>query len=794
VVRAALALSLIVVAIPAAAAPGAFQLTGTAQCVSNAQVVVLQWTFSSGATSYDVIRDDGRLTTLSPFPAGYPGAYFDTKVVTGGPAHTYFVRASDGGPVTTDSNSVTVAPLATPCGPPPPAPFITGVAYCDPGDPQSAMEPAVLLQWTADYSTSYDVYQNGQFLGTVNGGATSLLSLVIFDDSFAGQTMTFYVVAKNAGGTSTSNTIELTVPADICSAAPPVPVLSGSAGCDYYTGVPAVQLDWTAVTEARGYQLFRNGVPYAMIRPLLALVYTDNVVVPGQTYRYNVATNGLSAPLSNTITATVPEGSCTPGPLVVTPRVVCNDNRTGVALTWTTSVNATSYTVTRDSSAMTSGITGNQFYDSIAVPGATYAYRVLGVHGTLSTPSAPVTVTVTDICPPSVFTVWADAFCDEAPSVDLSWDPSFHATSYTVSRDGTVVSGILPSTAHYYQDSTALGSHHYSVVASNASGQQTASTNVSITREDCGLVPGTFTATATGYCNEGAPAVSVTWSPADGANLYVVVRNGVMLGSAYVAYNDTNVVANQSYTYTILALNGYGHSSAQAEPITPSLGYCPPTSFPLTAATGCNPPVTLVWEAATTNVLSYSIIRDHVPIASVDSNMLTYADHSAQANASYEYFVRANVAGGLIDSNVVTPHAGHTCEGPAPDLAALVIKPSAMSGRVGDTIAVDVELVNLGNGTAKAATARVRFGRLPSMSSADTVLGTISLPALGSGEDITRTINVRLPNYETGTYYLFLSLDEEHGSGEVHRDDDVKASGAFSLTDLSSPRRRAATH
>ncbi len=790
-VRAALALSLIVVAIPAAAAPGAFQLTGTAWCVSNAPAVVLEWTPSSGATSYELIRDDGQNTTFS-----YPTiAYYDFNVVKGGPAHTYFVRASDGGPVTTDSNSVTVAPLATPCGPPPPSPVITGFAYCDPGNPQSAMHPAVKVEWEWDplFLASYDVYRDGRFLITVNRGA-----LVMIDDSFAGQTMTFYVVAKNAGGTSTSNTIELTVPADICSAAPPVPVLSGSAGCDDNTGVPIVQLHWTAVTGAAGYQLFRNGVPYVVLEasvfaPLYALAYTDNNVVPGQTYRYNVATTGLSAPLSNTITATVPEGSCTPGPLVVTALLVCKDDKAEVALTWTTSVNATSYTVMRDSAVRASGITANQVFDSFVVPGATYAYRVLGVHGTLSTPSAPVTVTVTDICPPSVFTVSADAFCDEAPSVDLSWDPSAYATSYTVSRDGTVVSGILPPTAHYYQDSPALGSHHYSVVASNAYGQQTASTNVSITREDCGLVPGPFTATATGYCNEGAPAVSVTWSPADGAGLYDIVRNGVGLGSAYVAYNDTNVVANQSYTYTIVALDYWGSSSAQAEPITPSLGYCPPTSFPLTAATGCNPPVTLVWEAPTANILSYSIIRDHFPIASVDSNMLTYADHSAQANASYEYFVRANVAGGLIDSNVVTPHAGQTCEGPSPDLAALVIKPSAMSGRVGDTIAVNVELANLGNGAARATTARVRFGRLPSMSSGDPLLGTISLPALGSGEDVTRTMNVKLPDDYAGTYYLFLSLDEEHVSGEVHRDDDVKASGAFSLL-MIPPKRRAATH
>jgi hypothetical protein len=74
------------------------------------------------------------------------------------------------------------------------------------------------------------------------------------------------------------------------------------------------------------------------------------------------------------------------------------------------------------------------------------------------------------------------------------------------------------------------------------------------------------------------------------------------------------------------------------------------------------------------------------------------------------------------------------------------------------------------------------------------VLGTISLPAVASGADITRTMNVKLPAVSAETYYLFLSLDEEHVSGEVHFGDDVKASGAFSLNDMIPPKRRAATH
>ncbi len=700
-VFAAFVLISIAVAIPAAAAPGAFQLTGTAVCTSNAPAVSLQWTPSRGATSYDVIRDDGQ----HPFVLN--GYAYDTNVVTGGPAHTYFVRASDGGPVTTDSNSVSVAPFPTPCSPAP-VPFtITGFAYCDPGDPQHSMSPAVQVEWhSVLYAASFDLYFNGVFFSTLASHGSSLFTYVGRGDWLAGQTITFYVVARNPVGTSTSNTIELTVAADICSAAPPVPVLSGSAVCDNNAHVPAVQLDWTDVPGASGYQLFRNGVPYVIPGNF---GYTDKNVVPGQTYTYNVATTGLAAPLSNTVTVTVSD----------------------------------------------------------------------------------------DACPPLGFTASAFAICPHAaPAVRLTWSPSVHATSYTVSRDGNVVSGTLPATAGEYIDESATqGFHAYSVLSSNASGRQMASTNVSISRADCGLAPGAFIASATGDCNHGAPAVIISWSLADGATSYLVVRDGVTItGSGSLAYVDTNVVANQSYTYTILASNAYGNASAAVGPITPSLGYCPPTTFTLNVATGCDPPVALDWTAATNNVLNYSIFREQQMIASVGSNMLTYADYGAQANTSYEYFVRATGSGGSSDSNVVIAHVDQACEGPFPDLTALAIKPSAMSGRVGDTIAVNVELANLGNGTATAATARLRLGRGPVMSAADLVLGTIPLPVMGSGEDITRTINVKLPPVATGTYYLFLSLDEEHLSGEVHFDDDVKASDAFSLTDMIPPKRRAATH
>jgi hypothetical protein len=439
VIRVALAAAL--VTLPAAAAPGTFTLTGTPACSLFPPAIVFQWTPSNGATSYELIRDDGQHTVMTASPGYYSNYFYDyADIVLDGPARSYFARASDG-TATTDSNTITVAAPATGCVPRPDPIAIVGKAICYPGNPQRVMSPGVELDWhAARLATSYDLYRDGVFSTSFHAGGDVYTDYVAFDSG--GFITTYYVVAKNSAGTSTSNPVEITVPADICVAEPAVPVLSGSATCEASSHVPTVALSWTTVNGPTGWQLFRNGVSYAVPH---GLAYSDTNVEPGHAYTYNVATNSLSAPLSNTVTVTVP--------------------------------------------------------DTICVPGI-----------------------------------------------------------------------------------------------------------------------------------------------------------------------------------------------------------------------------------------------------------------------------------------------------PSPDLAALDINPSTLSARAGDTITVDIDVMNGGDVVALPATARIRFGRGPAMSPSDSLLGTIALPVLASGAAIQRSVSVKLPFVAAGTYRLFVSLDEEHVSGDVHFADNIKASDAITLTDMISPRRRAAGH
>jgi len=87
---------------------------------------------------------------------------------------------------------------------------LSAQAYCNTTPP---VAPAVRLTWTSSSgATSYDLYRNGTLY-------SSNLTGTSFDNTanvVAGQTYTYYVVAKNSAGTTQSNTVTVPVPSNIC--------------------------------------------------------------------------------------------------------------------------------------------------------------------------------------------------------------------------------------------------------------------------------------------------------------------------------------------------------------------------------------------------------------------------------------------------------------------------------------------------------------------------------------------------------------------------------------------------
>jgi len=684
-----------------------------------------------------------------------------------------------------------------------PGPFtLSGNEGCWTADPPP--RPSTHLSWTASANAvSFDIYRNGQFHDTIPFGGSGTYDET--NNSFAaGQTISYFMVAHdNAGGTFTSNTVDIFISGTACQPPPSAPVLDGSAACDTTGPRAVVNLTWSGSPTATSYVIARspNSSPFPVTTT--ATAYTDTTVNPGVSYSYRVtAINSGGSANSNTKDVSVAEAICPPGPLTVTPTAFCAAGppvTPAVHVEWTVSAFATSYVVKRDgtpvSGTLSSSTTSFDDFTGIAA-NHTYNYTVTASNtsGNATSPPAPVTITGVPCAPPppGSFNASVNQQCNlGAAAAHVTWSPSASANTYVVNRNGIAISGSFPSNTTSFDDIniTAGQTYSYTVTATNGGGSTTSSPAM-LTVAACDNPPPPPTAFEAGvnaFCNAGSPAVHVLWSVGNNATSWVVKRNGSPISGTLTAdsYNDTTVTAGQTYTYSVVASNSGGSTTAQAGSITPSANVCPPPAFTLTANAACNPivsppqsMVSLSWSAAPTTT-SYVILRDGAQIASVAGNMNNFNDGAG--TGTFSYVIRAVGPGGTTDSNMATVTVPpNFCSTPHPDLAATDIAYALPSGLPGDAIGVSFTVTNVStSAAAPATTTRIRIGSGLTMSASDPVLAAIATPPLAAGASTTQTTSVTIPNLPAGTYYFFLSVDEDHLSGDINPSNDVKRSAAF---------------
>ena len=164
----------------------------------------------------------------------------------------------------------------------------------------------VLSGWGSSGYTTFDLYRNGSLYSPANTGPTFSNTSVT-----AGTTYTYYVVAKNASGSTTSNTVTVTAPSS-CGGTPPGS-FSLSNGTPYCNGSsPAVNVNWTASSGVTTYDVYRNGSLYSPVVPSNRTTFNNTAnVVAGQTYTYMVvAKNASGSTNSSAISVTVPSSVC----------------------------------------------------------------------------------------------------------------------------------------------------------------------------------------------------------------------------------------------------------------------------------------------------------------------------------------------------------------------------------------------------------------------------------------------------------------------------------------------------
>ncbi len=225
--------------------PGVFTLSNLTPVWNpappGAPAVQLTWTASTDATTYDLYRDG--LPYLSGLTAT---SFYDNAGLAAGRTYSYHVIARNSS-ASRQSNTVSVGPMPAP---PPSIPGSLTLTSDAPYWNDAAGAPAVNLAWTASANaTAYDLYRNGS-IHAANLAATQL-SFLNDTNLAAGQSYSYYVTARNAAGSTQSNSILLAMPAVPKVAARMISPVPGSM-----LPSSAATFAWVAGTGVSQYSLW----------------------------------------------------------------------------------------------------------------------------------------------------------------------------------------------------------------------------------------------------------------------------------------------------------------------------------------------------------------------------------------------------------------------------------------------------------------------------------------------------------------------------------------------------------
>jgi autotransporter-associated beta strand protein len=500
----------------------------------------------------------------------------------------------------------------------------------------------IALAWSSTTgATSYTVRR-----ATVSGGAYTVIASGVTGTSYTDTNLTngtnyYYVVTPaNASGDG-ANSAEATT-----ATIPAAPTGVAATG-----GTGQIALTWNASTGANTYNVLRatspNGGYTTVASGLTSTGYTDTSVSSGTTYYYAVtATNG-SGSSANSLQVNAITAPDSPGSITAT------GGNGQVALSWTASTGAASYSVLRTTSSngtyttVATGLTGTSYTDTGLADGTSYYYAITATNGSGSSANSAQVNTITIPAAPT-----GPSATGGTSQVALTWNASTGASTYNVLRatsaNGTYTSVATALTGTSYTD-TGLSSgttYYYAVTATNGSGSSANSTQVNAVPAPAS--PSSVTATA------GNGQVALSWTASTGATGYSVLRaisaNGsyttIASGVTGTSYTDTGLANGTTYYYAVAASNGSGSSSnsSQVNAITAPAA---PTGL---TATADNAQVSLLWNSST-GAATYNVLRSttsgsgYVAVASGLSGT-SYIDTGLTNGTTYYYVVTATNTGG----------------------------------------------------------------------------------------------------------------------------------------------------
>jgi fibronectin type 3 domain-containing protein len=264
--------------------------------------------------------------------------------------------------------------------------------------------------------------------------------------------------------------------------------------------------------------------------------------------------------------------------------VLSTSSSTGVTLTWAPSIDnigVAGYNVYRNGTLATQ-VALPPFYDTALTPGNVYTYNLsaFDAQGNVSWQSAPLTVTLIDLSPPSVPANLSISGVTQN-SISLMWAASTGGGGvggYRLLKGNSpatmqVVAGYVLTTCYLDSHVTPSNTYYYAVESYNLSGVSSLP-GPSIPANTLALPP-PANLVATAVANR---SISLSWSPSGGSDPpvgYRILKGNsptslqvVVASNPTTTYTDGNVSPNATFYYQVEMFDSMGITSAPGNMLT----------------------------------------------------------------------------------------------------------------------------------------------------------------------------------------------------------------------------------
>jgi len=475
--------------------------TGLVANAGNAQVV-LNWSGSTGATSYNVYRGTSAGgESATAMATGITGNGYTSSNLSNGTTYYFVVKAVNAAGTSGASNEANATPssTSTPYGGSPVQIAASGSTtieaekYDNGGEGVAYHDTEAAQNGGAAFRTTegVDVYadaaaSNGMGVGWTNGGEwmkytvnvaatgsytlgvrvsdTSSFTNALHVSDTNGTNLTGSINVQNTGGwtiyqTTSPVTVSLTAGTHVLQVyedlggfnIDSIVITAGSGGGPTIPAAPTgltaspgnaqVSLSWSASSGATSYNLYRNGVKVKTAIASLSTV--DTGLTNGTSYTYQVTavnTAGESG-LSGSVSGTPSAGSAPGAPSGLT----ASPGNAQVSLSWSASSGAATYSVFRgttaggeSATAIATGLTGTSYTNIGLVNGTKYYFTVKAVNSA-GTSTASNEASATPVANTSGIVLSGSASAGHV--VTLSWTSTVPNVAYYTVYRGTSAGG-----------------------------------------------------------------------------------------------------------------------------------------------------------------------------------------------------------------------------------------------------------------------------------------------------------------------------------------------------------------